>query len=33
MVASMSTAIAIATPNILNSIRDKVAKIENAGWG
>jgi hypothetical protein len=29
MVASMSTATAMATPNILNSIRDSVAKIEN----
>ena len=25
----MSTATAMATPNILNSIRDRVAKIEN----
>ena len=29
MVASMSTATAMATPNILNSISDSVAKIEN----
>src|SRR5262249_1248290 len=28
-VASMSTAVAIATPNILNSISDSVAKMEN----
>ena len=29
MVASMSTATAMATPNTLNSISDRVAKIEN----
>jgi hypothetical protein len=29
MVASISTAAAMATPNILNSISDSVAKIEN----